>query len=84
MITRLQLDLSHLQDYRFKQGFQDYLCPVYSRCIDVETTVQYLLYCLNYLNEGKSLLDNIKVVLPNFFNQMTVLLLLFFFFIIQV
>ena len=65
LITRLRHGLSHLRDHNFKHSFQDCLNPICSCGIEVETTAHFLLHCLNYLHEWKTLLDNINSVLPN-------------------
>ena len=69
LITRLRLGLGHLRDHNFKHSFQDCLNPICSCGIEVETTAHFLLHCPNYLHERKTLLDNIKSVLPNIFEQ---------------
>ena len=50
LISRLRLVLSHLRFHKFKHNFQDTLNLI-CNCGTVETTVHYLLYCLNFSNE---------------------------------
>ena len=65
LITRFRLGLSHLRDHKFKHSFQDCLNLICSCGIEVETTAHFLLHCPYYLDERKTLLDNIKFVLSN-------------------
>ena len=59
LITRLRLDLGHLCEHKFWHNFQDTLNPICSCGDDIETTVHYLLHCSNYVDERRTLLDNL-------------------------
>ena len=69
LITRLRLGLIHPGDYKFRLSFQECLNPICSRGIEVETTAHFPLHCPNSLHERKTLLKNMKSVLPNIFEQ---------------
>ena len=59
LITRLRLGLSHLHFHKFKQSFQDTLNPI-CNCGTVETTIHYLLLCLNFSNERLTLFNKLQ------------------------
>ena len=65
LITRLRLGLSHLREHKFLHNFQDTLNPICSCGDDIETTVHYLLHCPNYLDERRTLLDNLRSIGEN-------------------
>ena len=50
LIARLRLVLSHRRFHKFKHNFPDILNPICS-CGTIETTIQYLLHCPNFLNK---------------------------------
>ena len=54
LITRLRLGLSHLHEHKFRHNFQDTLGD------DIEATIHYLLHCPNYLDETRTLSDNLQ------------------------
>ena len=60
LITRLRLDRNHHLQQKFRHNFQDAFNPMWSCEDDIETTIHYLLYCPNYLDERMTLLDNIR------------------------
>ena len=60
LITRLRLGLSHLCEHKFRHNFQDTLNPICSCGDDIETTIHYLLHCPDYLDERRTLLDNLQ------------------------
>ena len=59
LITRLRLGLSHLREHKFKHGFQDTLNPLYSCGNDVESTEHFLLHCLQFVNERRTVLTTL-------------------------
>ena len=65
LITRLRLGLSHLREHKFRHNFQDTLNPICSCGDDIETTIHYLLHCPNYLDERRTLLDNLQSIGEN-------------------
>ena len=60
LITRPRLGLSNLHDHRFKQNFPDLLNPISNCATDIETTVHYLLHCMNCSHERFVLINNIR------------------------
>ena len=63
LITRLQLGLSHLNEYRFNHhNFNDCINPLCTCSLDIESTVHYFLHC-NYYNSARiSLLNDLNSV----------------------
>ena len=62
LITRLRLGLSHLNEHRFKHNFDDFINPLCTCSLDIESTVHYFLHC-NYYNSARiSLLNNLNFV----------------------
>ena len=41
----LHLDLSHLNEYKFRHTFADCVCPLCSCSIKPETTLNFFLHC---------------------------------------
>ena len=58
-ITRLRLGLSHLREHKFKHSFQDSLNPICSCGLDIESTAHFLLHCLTYIIERRTLLNTL-------------------------
>ena len=56
LLTWLRLGLSHFREHKFKHSFQDSLNPVCSCGNDIETSAHFLLYSLNFSNEGSTFL----------------------------
>ena len=65
LITRLRSGLSHLREHKFRHNFQDTLNPICSCGDGIETTIHYLLHCPNYLDERRTLLDNLQSIREN-------------------
>ena len=65
LIPRLRLSLTDLREHKFWCNFQDTLNPICSCGDDIETTIHYLLYCPNYLDERRTLLDNLQRIRGN-------------------
>ena len=65
LITRLRLGLSHLCEHKFRHNFQDIPHPICSYGDDIKTTINYLLHCPNYLDERRTLLDNLQSIGEN-------------------
>ena len=66
LLTRLRLDLSHLNEHRFNHNFQNCINPLCTCNLGVESTSHFFLHCLHYhdicetvLNEPKSVDENI-------------------------
>ena len=60
LITRLRIDLSQLQEQKFKHSFPDALNLICSCSFDAESTSHYILHCLMYNDKRHSLLSTIK------------------------
>ena len=79
LITRLRLGLSHLCEHKFQLNFQDILHLICRSGDDIETTIHYLLHCPNFLDEMRTLLDNLRSIGENIhdknYSQMSELLL---------
>ena len=65
LITRLRLGLSRLREFKFPHNFQNTLNPICSCGDDIETTIHDLLHCPNYLDERRTLLDNLQSIGEN-------------------
>ena len=65
LITRLRLGLSHLREQTFRHNFQDTLNPVCFCGDDIETKMNHLLHCPNYLDKRRTLLDNFPSIGEN-------------------
>ena len=80
-LTRLRLGLSHLNEHKFRQNFQDCLNPLCSCSLEVETTNHYFLHCHYYNDIRKTLLDTVKeitnICLSDFSDETLVNLLLY-------
>ena len=62
LITRLLLGLSHLNEYKFKHGFNDTINPI---CIcggDIESINHFFLHCPEYCEARQTLSDNIQSI----------------------
>ena len=62
LITRLRLCLSHFWEHKFRHNFQDTLNPICNCGDEIKTTILYLLHCPNYLDERRTLLDNLQSI----------------------
>ena len=65
LLTRLRLDLSHLNEHRFNHNFQNCINPLCTCCLEVEATSHFFLHCLHYNNNGETLLNELKLVDEN-------------------
>ena len=59
LLTRLRVILSHLNEQKFRHNFQDTLNPLCSCSLEPESTTHYLLHCLFYNDQRKTLLDSL-------------------------
>ena len=78
LITRRRLGLSHLRNHKFKHGLQNTLNPLCSCGNDVESTENFLLHCLQFVNERRTLLSTLVLyysLLENTCNILTQTLL---------
>ena len=63
LLTRLRVQLSHLKEHKYRHNFVDTLNPI-CNCglLEIESTPHYLLRCLFYCDQRKTLLDSISTV----------------------
>ena len=66
-LTRLRLGLSHLNEHKFRQNFQNCLNPLCSCRLKIEDTPHYLLHCQHFdvMNSVKSVIINFKSMTDN-------------------
>ena len=80
-LTRLRLQLSHLREHKFRHNFQDTLNPLCScNLFESESVNHFLLLCPIYINQRKTLLDNLSKLdagITNLSNANLVKLLLY-------
>ena len=55
LVTRICLGLSHLHKHKFKHNFQDILNPLPNYGVEVKSSAIFLLQCLFYINERRTL-----------------------------
>ena len=60
LITRLQLELSHLREHKFKYNFQNCLNPLCSCGLSIESTSHFLLHCLIFHDKRHTLLSTLN------------------------
>ena len=65
LITRLRLSLSHFREHKLRHNFHDNLNPICSCGDYIETTIHYLLHFPNYLDERRTLFDNLRSIGEN-------------------
>ena len=58
----LRLGLSHLDDHKFRQNFQDCVSPMCSCGGDIETITHFLIYCFDHHCARKTLFHKITQV----------------------
>ena len=62
LLTRLRLGLSHLDDHKFRQNFQDCVSSVCSCGEDIEKITHFLIHCFNHPCARKTLFHKITQV----------------------
>ena len=65
LFTRLRLGLSQLREHKFRHNFRDTFNPICNCGDDIKTTIHYLLHCPDYLDERRTVLDNLQSVGEN-------------------
>ena len=58
-ITRIQLELSHLREHKFKYSFQDTFNPICNCSNDVESAINVFIHCPLYSKERHPLLSSL-------------------------
>ena len=70
ILTRLRLQIIHLNEHKFRHGFGDSVSPMCECNAEIEDTEHFLLRCHFYSIQRSELLSNInQVVLSNALNQ---------------
>ena len=65
LLSRLRLNLSHLNEHKFRHNFRDQINPLCSCNLEIESTDHFLLRCQSFFHSRKVLLDNlVKLVGP--------------------
>ena len=65
LITRLRLGLCQLRELKLRKNFEDTPNPICNCGYDIETGIDYLLHCPNYLDERRTLLENLQSIGEN-------------------
>ena len=81
LITKLRLGLSYLREHKFRHNFQNTLNLICSCGYDIVTKIHYLLHCSDYLDERRTLLDNLQGIGENNKNASQISELLLFAFL---
>ena len=58
--TRLRLQLSHLNEHKFRHGFEDTISPMYSCSTEMESKEHFLLCCNFCSSQRLELFDNLN------------------------
>ncbi len=59
LLTRLRLNLSHLNEHKFLHNFHDTLNPLCSCSLEIESLTHFMLHCPFYINPRTTLNDNL-------------------------
>ena len=65
----MRLDLSHLEDHKFRHDFQDCLNPICSCRQEIETTSHFLLHYLSYCCARKTFFEKFNLIDSNILQQ---------------
>ena len=65
-MTRLRLDLSHLNEHRFCHNFQDCMNPLCSCSLEIENTLHYLLPSHHFSSNRIVLMNSVVSVISDF------------------
>ena len=68
LLTRLRLRFSHLNEHKFRHGFNDTINPMCACRTKTETTEYFLLHCQFYSTQRLELFGKLEKVEPNFLN----------------
>ena len=61
-LTRLRLDLSHLNGHRFNHNFHDYINPLCSCGNDTESNPHFFRHCRHFTSLRAELMNNLKMI----------------------
>ena len=62
LLTRLRLELSHLNDHRFNHNFENCLNPLCTCSLEVESTTHFFLHCHHFNAICITLNNNLKAI----------------------
>ena len=79
LLTRLELELSHFCEHKFKQSFRDILNQLCSCGKEVETNFYFLLSRPNYSDKRFTLLSKIRYTNPNILENINYSIAQFFY-----
>ena len=68
LLRRLRLQLSHLNEHKFRHGFSDTIDPMCACGTEIETTEHLFLRCHFYSTQRLELFEKLKKVDSNFFS----------------
>ena len=68
LLTRLKLQFSHLNEHKFRHGFEDTINTMCAYRSEFETTEQFLLRCHLYSPQRLELFENLEKVDASFLN----------------
>ena len=67
LLTRLRVQLSHLNESKFRHGFEDTISPICSCNTEIKSKKHFLLCCHLYSSQRIKLFDNLNKVNSSFF-----------------
>ena len=62
LLTRLRLNLSNLNEHKFRHNFRDTLNPLCTCSLEPETLTHFLLHCPHHSTHRKTLLDSVFAI----------------------
>ena len=69
LLTRLRLGLSHLNKHKFNHNLKDYVNPLCSCSLEVESVSHFFLHCHYFTDIRKILFHELRLVDQNILNQ---------------
>ena len=66
LLPRLRLQLIHLNEYKFRHGFEDTISPMCSCNTKIESNEHFLLRCHFYSSQRLELFDNLNKINSSF------------------
>ena len=67
LLTRLRLQMSHLNEHKFRHGFEDTIGPMCSCNKEIESNEHFLLRCNFYSSQRLGFFDNLDKINSSFF-----------------
>ena len=65
LLTRLRLGLSHVKQYRFNHNFQNFINPLCTCSLEVESAAHFFLQCHHYHNIRVKILNSLELIDTN-------------------